>query len=70
MGKQQYVVKPMTMEEDSNGNIGSDSSVVAGSIGVLSEAALTHAPALTEETLKNEGVPLERAIKQVILYFR
>ncbi|KAJ8673368.1 hypothetical protein QAD02_004630, partial [Eretmocerus hayati] len=63
MGRQQYIVKPMVMEE-SNGNSGSDNPAVAGSSGVVSEAALAHAPALTEETLKEHGIPLHQAIQQ------
>lgn len=65
MGRQQYIVKPMVMEEESNGNGGSDNPAVAGSSGVVSEAALGHAPALTEEFLREHGIPLQQAIQQV-----
>ncbi|XP_058793021.1 RNA-binding protein fusilli isoform X2 [Phymastichus coffea] len=64
MGRQQYIVKPMVMEDESNGNGGSDNPAVAGSSGVVSEAALSHAPALTEHTLREHGIPLQQAIKQ------
>ncbi|XP_032455398.1 RNA-binding protein fusilli isoform X2 [Nasonia vitripennis] len=65
MGRQQYIVKPMAMEEaESNGSTGSDNPAVAGSSGGVSQAALVHAPTLTEQTLREHGIPLHQAIQQ------
>lgn len=68
MGRQQYIVKPMAMEEaESNGSTGSDNPAVAGSSDGVSQAALAHAPTLTEQTLREHGIPLHQAIQQVSL---
>ncbi|XP_043270875.1 RNA-binding protein fusilli isoform X2 [Venturia canescens] len=62
MGWQQYVVKPAAMDR---GVDGADTNAIpAGSSGVLSETALAHAPALTEEFIRENGVSLEQAIRQ------
>ncbi|XP_012276396.1 RNA-binding protein fusilli isoform X2 [Orussus abietinus] len=64
MGRQQYIVRPMVMDGEGEGNAGSENPVVAGSSGVVSEMALAHAPALTEEVLREHGIPLQQAIHQ------
>lgn len=56
----------MVMDESCTPGTGSDNPAVAGSSGVISEAALAHAPALTERTVREHGIPLEQAIQQVI----
>lgn len=66
LGRQQYIVRPMVMDESCTPGTGSDNPAVAGSSGVISEAALAHAPALTERTVREHGIPLEQAIQQVI----
>lgn len=68
MGRQQYIVRPIVMDGGSGGSVGSgsDSGVqVAGSSGVVSDTALAHAPTLTESTLREHGIPLHQAIRQV-----
>lgn len=55
----------MVMDESCTPGTGSDNPAVAGSSGVISEAALAHAPALTERTVREHGIPLEQAIQQV-----
>lgn len=65
LGRQQYIVRPMVMDESCTPGTGSDNPAVAGSSGVISEAALAHAPALTERTVREHGIPLEQAIQQV-----
>uniref|UniRef100_A0ABD2X4I4 Uncharacterized protein n=1 Tax=Trichogramma kaykai TaxID=54128 RepID=A0ABD2X4I4_9HYME len=59
------------MEDENNGGRGGSSNGsdnpadVAGSGGgVVREAALEHAPALTEEYLREHGIPLHQAIQQ------
>lgn len=64
LGRQQYIVRPMVMDESCTPGTGSDNPAVAGSSGVISEAALAHAPALTERTVREHGIPLEQAIQQ------
>ncbi|XP_024938562.1 RNA-binding protein fusilli isoform X3 [Cephus cinctus] len=64
MGYQQYIVRPMVMDGGAAGGTGSENPVVPGSSGVISEAALVHAPALTEQTLREHGIPLHQAIQQ------
>ncbi|XP_043526961.1 RNA-binding protein fusilli isoform X2 [Frieseomelitta varia] len=64
MGRQQYIIRPMVMDESCTPGTGSDNPAVAGSSGVISEAALAHAPALTERNLREHGIPLEQAIEQ------
>lgn len=79
MGRQQYVVKPMAMDDETTNNnnnnngsststTGSDNPAVAGSSGVVSESALELAPTLTEAYLREHGVPLQQAIQQVNLF--
>ena len=63
MGFQQYVVKPAAM--DRGADSGENTAIPAGSSGVISETALAHAPALTEQLIRDTGVPLEEAIQQV-----
>lgn len=63
MGWQQYVVKPAAMDRGAEG--ADNNAIPAGSSGVLSETALTHAPALTEQFIRENGIPLEQAIRQV-----
>lgn len=55
----------MVMDESCTPGTGSDNPAVAGSSGIISEAALAHAPALTERTVREHGIPLEQAIQQV-----
>lgn len=55
----------MVMDDGCTPGSGSDNPAVAGSSGIISEAALAHAPALTERTLRELGIPLEQAIEQV-----
>lgn len=69
MDRQQYIVRPMVMDETTTNGSGSENPVVAGSSGVVSEAALAHAPTLTEQTLRERGIPLHQAIQQVRLIF-
>ncbi|XP_051159802.1 RNA-binding protein fusilli isoform X3 [Leptopilina boulardi] len=64
MDRQQYIVRPMVMDETTTNGSGSENPVVAGSSGVVSEAALAHAPTLTEQTLRERGIPLHQAIQQ------
>ena len=65
MDRQQYIVRPMVMDDTTANGTGSENPAVAGSSGVVSEAALTHAPTLTEQTLRERGIPLHQAIQQV-----
>ncbi|XP_033231129.1 RNA-binding protein fusilli isoform X3 [Belonocnema kinseyi] len=64
MDRQQYIVRPMVMDETTENGTGSENPAVAGSSGVVSEAAVAHAPALTEQTLRERGIPLHQAIQQ------
>ena len=76
IGRQQYIVRPMMMDESStknasstqslNSETGSENLVIAGSSGVVSDAALAHAPTLTEQTIREHGIPLRQAIQKVI----
>lgn len=68
LGRQQYIVRPMVMDESCTPGTGSDNPAVAGSSGVISEAAIAHAPTLTERTVREHGIPLEQAIEQVIVF--
>lgn len=68
MGRQQYIVRPMVMDESCTPGTGSDNPAIAGSSGVISEVALAHAPALSERNLREHGIPLEQAIEKVIMY--
>ncbi|XP_012234976.2 RNA-binding protein fusilli isoform X3 [Linepithema humile] len=62
LGRQQYIVRPMVMEESCTP--GNDNPAIAGSSGIVNEAALAHAPALTERTLREYGIPLQQAIEK------
>ncbi|XP_018315667.1 RNA-binding protein fusilli [Mycetomoellerius zeteki] len=64
LGRQQYIVRPMVMEENCTPGTGSDNPAIAGSSGIISEAALVHAPALTERNLREYGIPLQQAIEK------
>lgn len=64
LGRQQYIVRPMVMEENCTPGTGSDNPAIAGSSGIISEAALAHAPALTERNLREYGIPLQQAIEK------
>ncbi|XP_043581341.1 RNA-binding protein fusilli isoform X2 [Bombus pyrosoma] len=64
MGRQQYIVRPMVMDESCTPGTGSDNPAIAGSSGVISEVALAHAPALSERNLREHGIPLEQAIEK------
>jgi len=55
------------MEENCTPGTGSDNPAIAGSSGIVSEAALAHAPALTERNLREYGIPLQQALKQVLV---
>lgn len=66
LGRQQYIVRPMVMEESCTPGTGSDNPAIAGSSGIISEAALAHAPALTERNLREYGIPLQQAIEKVL----
>ncbi|XP_014473071.1 PREDICTED: RNA-binding protein fusilli isoform X2 [Dinoponera quadriceps] len=61
---QQYIVRPMVMEDSCTPGTGSDNPAVAGSSGIINDAALAHAPALTERNLREHGIPLQQAIEQ------
>nr|XP_012234974.1 PREDICTED: RNA-binding protein fusilli isoform X1 [Linepithema humile] len=52
----------MVMEESCTP--GNDNPAIAGSSGIVNEAALAHAPALTERTLREYGIPLQQAIEK------
>jgi len=67
LSKQQYIVRPMVMEENCTPGTGSDNPAIAGSSGIVSEAALAHAPALTERNLREYGISLQQALKQVLI---
>lgn len=68
MGRQQYIVRPMVMDDGDGGSGGGDNGAqVAGSSGVISDTALAHAPALTELAIREHGVPLQQAIGQVCM---
>ncbi|EGI69308.1 RNA-binding protein fusilli [Acromyrmex echinatior] len=54
----------MVMEENCTPGTGSDNPAIAGSSGIISEAALAHAPALTERNLREYGIPLQQAIEK------
>ncbi|KAL6441482.1 hypothetical protein ACFW04_003578 [Cataglyphis niger] len=62
LGRQQYIVRPMIMEESCTSGTGSDNPAIAGSSGIIGEAALAHAPALTERNLREYGISLQQAI--------
>ncbi|KAL0125534.1 hypothetical protein PUN28_004564 [Cardiocondyla obscurior] len=64
LGRQQYIVRPMVMEESCTPGTGSENPAIAGSSGIISEAALAHAPALTERSLREYGVSLQQAIEK------
>ncbi|XP_077276765.1 RNA-binding protein fusilli-like isoform X2 [Temnothorax americanus] len=64
LGRQQYIVRPMVMEESCAPGTGSENPAIAGSSGIISEAALAHAPALTERNLREYGIPLQQAIEK------
>ncbi|XP_032666415.1 RNA-binding protein fusilli isoform X1 [Odontomachus brunneus] len=64
LGRQQYIVRPMVMEDSCTPGTGSDNPAVAGSSGIISDAALAHAPALTERNLREHGISLQQAIEQ------
>ncbi|XP_071573864.1 RNA-binding protein fusilli-like isoform X2 [Temnothorax nylanderi] len=64
LGRQQYIVRPMVMEESCTPGTGSENPAIAGSSGIISEAALAHAPALTERNLREYGIPLQQAIEK------
>lgn len=70
LGRQQYIVRPMVMDESCTPGTGSDNPAVAGSSGVISESALDHAPALTEKTVREHGIPLDQAIQQVLAIYQ
>ncbi|XP_066594106.1 RNA-binding protein fusilli isoform X3 [Prorops nasuta] len=59
LGRQQYIVRPMVMDE---GSFWKNSTTGSGEI--VSEAALAHAPTLTEQTLREQGIPFDQAIRQ------
>lgn len=67
LGRQQYIVRPMIMEERCTSGTGSDNPAIAGSSGIIGEAALAHAPALTERNLREYGIPLQQAIEKVFV---
>ncbi|KAL0125535.1 hypothetical protein PUN28_004564 [Cardiocondyla obscurior] len=54
----------MVMEESCTPGTGSENPAIAGSSGIISEAALAHAPALTERSLREYGVSLQQAIEK------
>ncbi|XP_044008245.1 RNA-binding protein fusilli isoform X3 [Aphidius gifuensis] len=62
MGHQQYIVKPSSMDEKKKAE--DENSVPAGASGTIGEDALAHAPELTEEVVKEKGIPLQQAIQQ------
>ncbi|XP_011173363.2 LOW QUALITY PROTEIN: RNA-binding protein fusilli [Solenopsis invicta] len=64
LGRQQYIVRPMVMDESCTPGTGSDNPAVAGSSGIINEAALAHAPALTERNLREYGISLQQAIEK------
>lgn len=57
----------MAMEDSRTPGTGSDNPAVAGSSGKISEAALAHAPALTERSVREHGISLQQAIEQVLV---
>lgn len=57
----------MVMEDSCTPGTGSDNPAVAGSSGIINDAALAHAPALTERNLREHGIPLQQAIEQVLV---
>ncbi|KYM84661.1 RNA-binding protein fusilli [Atta colombica] len=69
LGRQQYIVRPMVMEENCTPGTGSDNPAIAGSSGIISEAALAHAPALTERNLREYGIPLQQAIEKFEIWW-
>lgn len=64
IGHQQYIVQPSSLLEASQED---DTSGSTTSNSVISETALTHAPNLNEQTLREHGVSLSQAIQQVII---
>ncbi|KYN29054.1 RNA-binding protein fusilli [Trachymyrmex cornetzi] len=59
----------MVMEENCTPGTGSDNPAIAGSSGIISEAALAHAPALTERNLREYGIPLQQAIEKFEIWW-
>lgn len=57
----------MIMEESCTSGTGSDNPAIAGSSGIIGEAALAHAPALTERNLREYGISLQQAIEKVFV---
>lgn len=53
------------VEDSCTPGTGNDNQAVAGSSGIINEAALAHAPTLTERSLREHGIPLQQAIEQV-----
>ncbi|XP_015183240.1 PREDICTED: RNA-binding protein fusilli isoform X2 [Polistes dominula] len=64
LGREQYIVCPKITDDGCTPGSGSDNSSVTGSSAIISELALAHAPALTERTLREHGIPLEQALEQ------
>ncbi|XP_070163335.1 RNA-binding protein fusilli isoform X1 [Polyergus mexicanus] len=64
LGRQQYIVRPMIMEESCTSGTGNDNPAIAGSSGIIGEAALAHAPALTERNLREYGISLQQAMEK------
>ncbi|XP_074103071.1 RNA-binding protein fusilli isoform X2 [Cotesia typhae] len=61
IGHQQYIVQPSSLLEASQED---DTSGSTTSNSVISETALTHAPNLNEQTLREHGISLSQAIQQ------
>lgn len=64
MGHQQYIVKPSSLDSSQNEENNSSGQSTTPT-ALISEAALLHAPFLTEETLREQGISLNQAIQQV-----
>lgn len=64
MGQQQYIVQPSSMDEKQAED---ENTVPAGASGTIGEAALAHAPGLDEEVVKEKGIPLQKAIQEVLV---
>lgn len=69
LGRQQFIVRPMVMDESCTPGTGSDNPAIAGSSEVISETALAHAPVLTEKTVREQGISLEQATQEVITIY-
>lgn len=65
MGQQQYIVQPWSMAPNAKQTDDENNSTTAEGSGVVSETALAHAPSLNEQVLKEQGIPLQKAIQQV-----